>query len=147
MSQYILAKDVAPTSSAWSLTASSHLKTMYVQGIVCRVSQRIGILRLVKRVFVDTSVLLRCNFSLKFCSPNPWVFYSAVGVSCWMYFVLIRVYCSCVIDVMLLGWEFWTRIIRTLITICWASFHLLLLEFDISELQPSSFIGILSIKV
>ena len=28
--------------------------------IVSRVSQRIGILRLVKRVFVDTSVLLRC---------------------------------------------------------------------------------------
>ena len=31
----------------------------HVRGIVCRVSQRIGLLRLVKRVFVDTSVLLR----------------------------------------------------------------------------------------
>ena len=32
----------------------------HVRGIVSSVSQRIGILRLVKRVFVDTSVLLRC---------------------------------------------------------------------------------------
>ena len=31
----------------------------HVRGIVFRVSHRIGILRLVKRVFVDTSVLLR----------------------------------------------------------------------------------------
>ena len=32
----------------------------HVRGIVSRVSQRIGILRLVKHVFVDTFVLLRC---------------------------------------------------------------------------------------
>ena len=32
-------------------------------GIVSRVSQRIGILRLVKRIFVDTSVLLHCYFA------------------------------------------------------------------------------------
>ena len=31
----------------------------HVRGIVSRVSQRIGILRLVKRVFVDTPVLFR----------------------------------------------------------------------------------------
>ena len=35
----------------------------YVRGIVSRVSQIIGILRLVKRIFVDTSVLLRCYLS------------------------------------------------------------------------------------
>ena len=45
-----------------------------VRGIVSRVSQRIGILRLVKRVFVDTSVLLRCYYTfvppiLEYCSP------------------------------------------------------------------------------
>ena len=34
----------------------------HVRGIVSGVSQRIGILRLVKRIFVDTSVLLRCYF-------------------------------------------------------------------------------------
>ena len=34
----------------------------HVRGIVSRVSQRIGILRLVKRVFVETSLLLRCYY-------------------------------------------------------------------------------------
>ena len=45
----------------------------HVRGIVSRVSQRIGILRLVTRIFVDTSVLLRCYFAflpiLEYCSP------------------------------------------------------------------------------
>ena len=47
-----------------------------VRGIASRVSQRIGILRLMKRVFVDTSVLLRCYtmhlFSqiLEYCCPE-----------------------------------------------------------------------------
>ena len=54
----------------------------HVRGIISRVSQRIDILRLVKRTFVDTSVLLRCYFSfvlpiLENCSPG-------VGVSCRM---------------------------------------------------------------
>ena len=45
----------------------------HVHGIVSHVSQRIGILRLVKRVFVDTSVLLRCYSAfvlpiLEYCS-------------------------------------------------------------------------------
>ena len=35
----------------------------YVLGIVSRGTQRIGILMLVKRVFVDTSVLLRCCYA------------------------------------------------------------------------------------
>ena len=44
-----------------------------MRGIVSRVSQKIGILRLVKRVFVDTSVLLRCYYAfvlpiLEYCS-------------------------------------------------------------------------------
>ena len=34
----------------------------HVRGIVSRVAERIGILRLVKRIFMDTSVLLRCYF-------------------------------------------------------------------------------------
>ena len=46
----------------------------HVRGIVCLVSQRIGIFRLVMRVFVDTSVLLRCYYAfvfqiLEYCSP------------------------------------------------------------------------------
>ena len=40
------------------LTFEDHLR-----GIVSSVSQRIGILRLVKHMFVDTSVLLRCDFA------------------------------------------------------------------------------------
>ena len=46
----------------------------HVRGIVSRVSQRIGILRLVKRIFVYTSALLRCYFAfvhliLEYYSP------------------------------------------------------------------------------
>ena len=46
----------------------------YVRLIVSCVSQRIGIFRLVKRVFVDTSVLLRGYYTfvlpnLEYCSP------------------------------------------------------------------------------
>ena len=44
-----------------SLTFGDH-----VRGIVSRVSQRIGILRLVKRVFEDTSVLFRCYYASDF---------------------------------------------------------------------------------
>ena len=46
----------------------------HVRGIVCSISQRNYDLRLVKRTFVDTSVLLRWYFtfvlpSLQYCSP------------------------------------------------------------------------------
>ena len=45
----------------------------HVRGIICRVHRRIGILRLVKRVFVDTSMLLRCYSAFvlifMYCSP------------------------------------------------------------------------------
>ena len=45
-----------------------------VRDILSRVSRRIGIFNLVKRLFVDTSVLLRCYFAfvppiLEYCSP------------------------------------------------------------------------------
>ena len=45
-----------------------------VHGIVSRVSQRIAILRLEQRIFVDTSVFIPCYFAsvlpiLKYCSP------------------------------------------------------------------------------
>ena len=46
----------------------------HVRGIVSLVPQRIGLMRLVKHIFVDTSVLLRCYFPfvlpiLEYCSP------------------------------------------------------------------------------
>ena len=45
----------------------------HVRGIVSRVAQRTGILRLVKRVYVDTSVSLRCYYAfvariIEYCS-------------------------------------------------------------------------------
>ena len=54
----------------------------------------------------------------------------------WPAFVRIGSSCRCVIDVMLLRWVCSTRLLRTLITVCSASFHLLLLEFAISGLRP-----------
>ena len=42
----------------------------HVRSIVSNVSQRIGILRLVKRVVVDTSVLLLLNFIFSFSSAR-----------------------------------------------------------------------------
>ena len=49
----------------------------HVRGIVSRVSRRIGFLMLVKRIFVDTSVLLLCYYAfvlpiLDHCSPVLW---------------------------------------------------------------------------
>ena len=118
----------------------------HVRGIVSRFSQRIGVLRLMKRIFVDTFVLFRCYFAfvlpiLEYCSP---VWGSAAKCHLQLlerqvYLVArlsIRVSCRCVIDVALLGLLYCTRLIRTLITVCLASFHLLLLEFGITELPP-----------
>ena len=49
----------------------------HVCGIVSRVLRRICILRLVKRVFVDTCV---ASLLLFICSANPSAFFSGVGV-------------------------------------------------------------------
>ena len=51
-------------------------------------------------------------------------------------FVPIRVSCRCVIDVLWLGLVCCTRLNRSLITLCSASFHLLQLELDIPEMRP-----------
>ena len=86
----------------------------HVRGIVSGVSQRIGILRLMKRIFVDTCVLLRCYFAfvlliLEYCSP---VWGSAA--ECHLQLLERQVYsvsmlcphlssCRCVIDIVWLG--------------------------------------------
>ena len=119
----------------------------HVRGIVSRVSRKIYILRLVKRVLWTRSVFLRCCYAfvlpiLEYCSP-VWgsaakchlQLYSSARYIRWPGYFKIRVSC-CVIDVMWLSILCFTRLIRTLITVCSASFHLLLLEFGISELQP-----------
>ena len=51
-----------------------------VRGIVPCVSQRIYILRLVKQVIMDTSVLVRCYYAFVL----PILEFSGVGVCCWM---------------------------------------------------------------
>ena len=105
-----------------------------------RVSQKIGILRLVKHVFVDTSVFLRCYYAfvlpiLEYCSPvwglllNFIFSFWTAGCIRWRGFSLIT--CRCVIDVMLVHCVCCTRLIRTRIIVCSVSFHLLLSEFDI----------------
>ena len=116
----------------------------HVRGIFSYVTQRIGILRLVKRIFVGTSVLLRCYAAfvlpiLEYCSPvwrSVAVSFSILSKRCirWSGFVPIRVSCRCVIDVVRLDLVCCTRLIRTLITLCSASFELFLLEFD--SLRP-----------
>ena len=62
--------------SGISICASNNLDILEVKfrGIVSHGSQRIYILRLVKNVFVDTSVLLCCYYAfvlpiLEYCSP------------------------------------------------------------------------------
>ena len=81
------------------------------------------------------SIVLRCGGQLL----N--VIFSFLSDRCiqWLGFALIKVSGRCVIDVMLLGLVCRTRLMRTLITIYSASFHLLLLEFDILELRPLEF--------
>ena len=66
------------------------------------------------------------------------VTFSFLSAMCirWPGFVLIIVSCYCVIDEMSLGYVCCARLIRTLISVGSASIHLLLLEFDISELRP-----------
>ena len=118
----------------------------HVRGIVPCVSQIIGILRLVKHVFVDTSVLLRCYNAfvlpiLEYCSPCGGlllnVIFSFSGVRCIRRpgFAQIRLSCRCVIDVIFLHCVCCTRLIRTRIIDCSVSFHLLMSEFDIAELR------------
>ena len=111
----------------------------HVRGVVSRVSERIFILRLVKRIFVDTSVLLRCYFAfvlpiLEYCSL---VWGSAT--ECHLQFLERQVYsvarlCSdqsfsslCHRRGVVKLSMYSARLIRTLINACSASFHLLLL--------------------
>ena len=97
-----------------------------VRGIVSRVSQRIGILRLAKRVIVDTSVLLRCYYAfvlrisdlsivLRCGGLLLNVIFSFSNDKCirWPGFALIKLSFRCVIEVMLLHFLCCTKLIRT----------------------------------
>ena len=113
----------------------------------CLGSQRIGSLWLVNvylwtllcyfvailNLFIQSlSIVLRCEGLLL---NVIFSFLSARYIQ-WPGFPLVRVSCRCVIDVMLLGYICCTRLMRTLITVCSASFQLLLLEFNVPVLPP-----------
>ena len=108
----------------------------HVCAIVSRVSQRICIFRLVKGVFVDTSVSFRYYYSfflpiihVLWCGGlllNVIFGFSSAWCIRWPGFALIRLSCRCVIDVRLLHFVCCTRLIRTRIILCTVSLYLLL---------------------
>ena len=111
----------------------------HVRGIFSRVSQRIGILRLVKCIFVDTIVSLHCYFAfvlpiLGHCSP---VLGSAA--ECLLQHLehqgyLVTRLCP---DQSFLSLCHRRRMAGlNLINVCSASFHRLLLELNIPKLWP-----------
>ena len=129
-----------------------------MRGNVSSVSQRIGILRLVKRVFADTSILLHCfrNFFSQSFSIILWcggqlmnVIFSFSSVRCirWPGFARVRVSCHCVIDVMLLDCVCLSSLIRSRIIVCSEILYLLPTKFDILSCGSSSSIEVRSIKV
>ena len=80
-------------------------------------------LRLMKHIFMDPTVLLHCYYDLCICSPNRWVLFSGVGISCWMspsaswapgvfgaQALSWSVSCHCVVDIMLRGYVCCTRL-------------------------------------
>ena len=134
-----------------SLFKPRHSWRDHVRGIVSHIFIRICILRLVKHVFMDTSMLLYCYCAfalpiLEYCSP---VYESAAEchlqlLESQVYSVAcqIRISCRFVIIVMLLYCVCCTRLIRTRIIDCSVSFHVLLSEFDIANLRCSSSIRV-----
>ena len=89
------------------------------------------------------SIVLRCGVTLTFllwhglCPHRRRLMWPHTGPhTTFSQDFVLRVSFCCVVDEMLLGWICCTRLILTQITVCSASFHLLLLEFDILELQP-----------
>ena len=140
--------DLFPTSTslAWSLTPSSPSKTMCVVLFPMPLREFVfwgwwtficGHLCVTLFLFCICSPAILDYFSPEWGSLLNVIFSFLIAMCIqWPGFVLIRVSCRCVIDVELLGLVCCTRLMRTLITLCSASFHLLLLEFDIPELRP-----------
>ena len=93
----------------------------HVHGIVSTVSQRIGILKLVLRIYLDTSVSLRCYFAFVLRCEGLQLNVTFSSLSARFIrrpgFVSIRVSCRCVIDVVWLGLVYCARLIRSLITV------------------------------
>ena len=88
------------------------------------------------------SIVLRCGGLLLYFIFS----YSSAKCFRWPGFAFIRLYCSCAIDFMLLHSVCFSRLNRTRIIVFSVSFHLLLSDFDISELRLQLYIR-RSIKV
>ena len=132
----------SPNLDILGVKFEDHSKTICV--VLSIVSPEFGILILVKRVFLDTSVLLRCYYAfglpiLEYCS-SVWLsaaechlqllerqVYSVAGC------VLIRVSCRCVVRVILLLYVCCTRLIGTGNIVYSMTFHVLLSELNIPE--------------
>ena len=134
--------ELVPTSTslALSLTASSASKQAHLRAWYCFSCLSENCILRFDGTYICGHL---CVTSLQFCisSPNPTVLFSGVGVSWWMspsaswalgvfscqavyrselLFVVSSTSCSCAQYVV------YTRLIRTLITVCSASLHLLL---------------------
>ena len=141
---FLSAPVLTSTPLAWNLTACSPLKT-------CVVLFPMSLRELVfwgwwnaylwtsLRYFVAIFPLFSQSLSIVLCCGgrllNITFCFSSLRCIRWSDFVPIRVSCLCVIDVLLLGWIWFARLILTRITVCSASFHLHLSEFDIHKLQ------------
>ena len=155
---------LVPTSTSleWSLTTSSHSKTMFVS----RVSQRIDILRLVKwylwtplcyfvailHLFSQSlSIFLWCgsqllNVTFSFLRARCLSIFGGLALSAmcirWSGFVPIS-FCSYVIEVVWLGLVCCRRLILILITVCSTSFHLLLIHPTLVPGEPTVYLKVL----
>ena len=121
----------------------------YVRGIVSRVSKTIGILRLVKRIFVETSVLYFVTILYLFSqSFSIFLLFGGLLLNITLIQLLEREVYSVVRlcpDQSFLQLCHWRRVAGLSMlykvnsnssTVCLASFRLLLLYFDILELRP-----------
>ena len=79
---------LVPTLTFCALSSTRVTLEDHVRGIASLVSQRIGILTLVKRVFVNTSVLLRCYYA--FVIPILEYCFSVWGSAAECYFQVLE---------------------------------------------------------
>ena len=132
-----------PRHSWREVWQQAHLRRPCMSVVLFLVSQRIGIWKLVKLVILDTTVLFRAimhlfshSSSIVLCCGyqllNVTFNFSSARCIRWPDFALIRCFCHCVMNFMLLNCACCTRLIRNRIIVRLGSFHLFLSKFVIS---------------
>ena len=132
------------TCLAWSLTASSPSKTMCVVLLLVSLGDLVFwgwwnvYLYTPLCYFVAIMYLFSQSLSIVLWWEGSAAEFNFSNARCirWRGSALIRVSRRCNIDVMLLGYVCWTRLIQTRITVCSVSFLPRLPEFDIPDLRP-----------